>query len=124
MTTQHLRSNFGRWIVRTLHIQLQPAARPVDELWSDPAAYPSMQADPQTPPPPPTTTDEATPGGALADKATETYKWWNNLATLHPEDPFLVGAGKIGIRLIGILVLLAMSPLIILGLIVAFITVL
>ena len=72
----------------------------------------------------PTATEEATPGGALADKATETYKWWNNLATLHPEDPFLVGAGKIGIRLIGILVLLAMSPLIILGLIVAFITVL
>ena len=41
-----------------------------------------------------------------------------------PKILFLVGVGKIGIRLIGILVLLAMSPLIILGLIVAFITVL
>ncbi len=85
-----------------------------------------MQADPQDPqaPPPPTGPEEATPGGALADKAAETYKWWNNLATLHPEDPLWVGAGKIGIRLLGILVLLALSPLIILGLVVAFITVL
>lgn len=60
----------------------------------------------------------------LTDKAAETYKWWNNLATIHAEDPFLVGMGKLGIRLLGIVILLALSPLIILGLIVAFVTVL
>jgi hypothetical protein len=63
-------------------------------------------------------------GNKVADKAVETYKWWNNLATINAEDPFLVGAAKIGIRLLGIIVLLALSPLIILGLVVAFITVL
>lgn len=71
---------------------------------------------------PPETTSPA--GNALTEKAAETYKWWNNLATLHPEDPFLVGVGKIGIRLLGILILLALSPLIIAGLVIAFITVL
>lgn len=60
----------------------------------------------------------------LTDKAAETYKWWNNLATINAEDPFLVGMGKLGIRLLGIIVLLALSPLIVFGLIVAFITVL
>ena len=82
-----------------------------------------MQAAPDQPTPPPADSEAATPGGALAEKAAETYKWWNNLATLHPEDPFLVGAGKIGIRLLGILILLALSPLIIAGLVIAFIAV-
>lgn len=60
----------------------------------------------------------------LKGRAVETYQWWNNLATINAEDPFLVGMAKLGIRLLGIVVLLALSPLIILGLVVAFITVL
>ena len=83
---------------------------------------------PLTPPADPTQptdpTGETEAGKGLTDKAAETYEWWNNLATLHAEDPFLVGLGKIGIRVFGILVLLALSPLIVVGLMVAFITVL
>ena len=75
----------------------------------------------QSPAPAP---EDPKPTGGLADKATETYQWWDNLATINAEDPLLVGAAKIGIRLLGILILLALSPLIVLGLIVAFITVL
>ncbi|CAH0999141.1 hypothetical protein LEM8419_00438 [Neolewinella maritima] len=86
-----------------------------------------MQAPPEPSPPTPTEpggTEKTVPGNALTEKAAETYQWWNNLATLHPEDPFLVGVGKIGIRVLGILILLALSPLIIAGVVIAFITVL
>lgn len=82
----------------------------------------------QSPAPPPEpsaagpTKDTATE--ALSHKAAETYRWWNNLATIHPEDPLLVGVAKIGFRLLGILVLLALSPVILLGLIIAFFAVL
>ena len=57
----------------------------------------------------------------LSGKVKETYEWWNNLATIHPEDPFWVGGLKILARLVGILVLLVLSPLIIMGFIMAFI---
>ncbi|NJC28118.1 hypothetical protein [Neolewinella antarctica] len=56
----------------------------------------------------------------LTSKVKDTYEWWNNLATINAEDPFLVGAMKIGVRLIGILILLALSPLILLGLMLGF----
>ncbi len=63
------------------------------------------------------------PGEVLADRAKSAYKWWNNLSTINAEDPFWVGAAKILVRVIGILVLLAMSPLILLGLFFAFLAV-
>ena len=63
----------------------------------------------------------AAPPEQLADKVKETYQWWDNLATINAEDPFWVGALKIGARLIGILILLALSPLIILGFLMAFV---
>lgn len=59
-------------------------------------------------------------GEAIADKAKETYEWWNNLATINAEDPFLVGAVKILVRLVGILILLALSPFLIFSLLLAF----
>ncbi len=62
-------------------------------------------------------------GGQIADKMKETYRWWDNLATINAEDPLWLGVAKIGIRVVGILVLLALSPLIILGLALAFIAV-
>ena len=52
------------------------------------------------------------------DKALKTYKWWNNLSKLDAQDPIIISCFKIGLRLIGILFLIAISPLIILGLIV------
>lgn len=57
----------------------------------------------------------------LSSKVKETYEWWNNLATINAEDPFWVGALKILVRLVGILVLLALSPLILMGFLMAFI---
>ena len=74
-------------------------------------------ATPTTPPP------DADAATELADRTKAAYRWWDNLATLHPEDPFLVGAGKIGIRVLGILILIALSPLILLGFLFAFIAV-
>ncbi|THH40512.1 hypothetical protein [Neolewinella litorea] len=61
---------------------------------------------------------------ALTDRAAETYQWWDNLATINAEDPFLVGAVKIGVRLLGVVILLALSPVILLGIIIAFLAVL
>lgn len=58
-------------------------------------------------------------GEELAEKAQAAYRWWDNLATFHAEDPLWLGGIKILIRVVGILVLLAMSPLIILGLLLA-----
>ncbi len=87
------------------------------------APQPPATPEPPTPQPPPPP-ESSSASNALTEKAAETYQWWNNLATLHPEDPFLVGAGKIGIRLVGIIVLLALSPIILLGLIIAFFAVL
>lgn len=85
---------------------------------------PTRPTEPTEPTDPTNPVGETDATKGLTDKATETYEWWNNLATLHAEDPFLVGLGKIGIRVFGILVLLALSPLIVIGLMVAFITVL
>lgn len=61
------------------------------------------------------------PTEELADKVKGTYEWWNNLATINAEDPFWVGALKIGVRIIGILLLIALSPLILMGFMMAFI---
>lgn len=72
---------------------------------------------------PPTDPTPENPGDAIADKAKSAYQWWDDLATLKEDDSFLVGTAKILVRLVGILVLLAMSPLIIMGFIMAFIAV-
>jgi len=72
-----------------------------------------------TPPPPPPNK----PVEQISEKAQAAYRWWDDLARLNSEDPVLVMLGKLGIRVIGIIVLLAMSPLILLGLALAFIVV-
>lgn len=63
------------------------------------------------------------PAAPLGGKAKEAYDRWDNWATLNADDPFLVGVAKIGIRVVGILVLIALSPLILLGFLMAFIVV-
>lgn len=75
------------------------------------------------PQPTPANNNPENPGEALADRAKTAYKWWDNLATINAEDPLWVGASKILLRVVGILILLAMSPLILLGLFLAFIVV-
>lgn len=63
------------------------------------------------------------PGEALAESAKNAYRWWDNLATLNADDPLWLGSAKILLRVMGILILLAMSPLILLGLFFAFLAV-
>lgn len=57
----------------------------------------------------------------MLDKAATTLNWWNRAASINADDPFWVGVIKIGIRIIGILILLAISPFVIIGLILGFI---
>lgn len=55
----------------------------------------------------------------VLDKISKTIKWWNHAAAIHPEDKIIVIALKLGVRLTGIAVLVALSPFAILGLILA-----
>ena len=54
----------------------------------------------------------------MMDKAADSLNWWNKAATINEDDPIWVGFIKIVIRIIGILLLIAISPFVILGLIV------
>lgn len=63
-------------------------------------------------------------GDQLADKAKAAYQWWDHLATFHPEDPWWLGGLKLVFRAVGIIVLLILSPVILIGIFVAFMAVL
>jgi hypothetical protein len=52
-------------------------------------------------------------------KISKSIKWWNHAAAIHAEDNIMVIALKLSIRLLGITVLVALSPFAILGLILA-----
>lgn len=54
----------------------------------------------------------------MMDKAADRLNWWNRTATINEDDSIWVGFTKIVLRVIGILFLLAISPFVILGLIV------
>jgi len=56
----------------------------------------------------------------IMNKLLSVLKWWNDLATLNADDPFLLGVFKIAIRLVGIIILIIMSPFVLLALFVAF----
>lgn len=56
----------------------------------------------------------------ILDKLLSIFKWWNGLATLNADDPILLGFFKIFIRLVGIIILIIMSPFVLLALFVAF----
>lgn len=62
-----------------------------------------------------------TQSNVLLDKTTETFQWWNRLSTINAEDPIWLSFLKIGFRIIGILFLIAISPLVLLGILFAFI---
>ena len=55
----------------------------------------------------------------VLEKISKTIKWWNHAAAIHAEDKIIVIALKLGIRITGITVLVALSPFAILGLILA-----
>lgn len=72
------------------------------------------------------TPDSSEPGTpesptTIMGKTAATYQWWNNLSTINAQDPILVSILKIGFRVLGILILIAISPLVILGVLFAFI---
>jgi len=54
----------------------------------------------------------------MMDKAADSLNWWNKAATINEDDSIWVGFTKIVIRIVGILFLIAISPFVILGLIV------
>ncbi|MFT6319837.1 MAG: hypothetical protein ACJAT4_000754 [Granulosicoccus sp.] len=54
----------------------------------------------------------------IMDKAADKLNWWNRAATINEDDSMWVGFTKIVIRIIGILLLIAISPFVIIGLIV------
>lgn len=54
----------------------------------------------------------------IMDKAADKLNWWNRAATINEDDSMWVGFTKIVIRVIGILLLIAISPFVIIGLIV------
>ena len=54
----------------------------------------------------------------MMDKAADSLNWWNRAATINEDDSIWIGFTKIVIRIIGILFLIAISPFVILGLIV------
>jgi len=60
----------------------------------------------------------------VLDKSMEAFKWWNNLATLNKEDSIPMSMVKIGIRIVGVIVLIALSPIAIIAVMIAFLTVL
>ena len=62
-------------------------------------------------------------GDLMVNKATETFKWWNNLTTLNQEDSTRMSLLKIGFRIIGIVVMIAISPIAILAVFIAFLAV-
>ncbi|MEM6395287.1 MAG: hypothetical protein AAF741_03000 [Bacteroidota bacterium] len=58
---------------------------------------------------------------AVGDRIKKTYDWWDNIASWHPEDPWYLIGAKIGVRILGIAILIALSPLILLGFLMALI---
>jgi hypothetical protein len=63
---------------------------------------------------------QAKPGEEMAEKAQAAYRWWDDLARLNADDPVWLMLAKLSVRVVGILVLLALSPFILLGLLLAF----
>lgn len=55
----------------------------------------------------------------VLEKLSKIFKWWNHAAAIQAEDNILIIALKLSIRITGIVVLVALSPFAILGLILA-----
>jgi len=55
----------------------------------------------------------------VLEKISKMIQWWNHAAAIHAEDKIIIIALKLGIRLVGIVVLVTLSPFALLGLILA-----
>ena len=58
-------------------------------------------------------------GGNISDHAKDTYSKWKKLFSIKAEDTFWVKAGKIAGGILALLILVALSPLILVGLLFA-----
>ena len=54
--------------------------------------------------------------GYISDWARDTYKKWNNAFAIEPGDTFWLRAGKVTVRIVILLLSVALSPLILVGL--------
>lgn len=59
--------------------------------------------------------------GYISESARDIYKKWNTLFAIKPEDSAWLKAGKVIVRLVILLLLVALSPLIMVGLLFALI---
>ncbi|MCO6476603.1 MAG: hypothetical protein J5I94_08270 [Phaeodactylibacter sp.] len=64
------------------------------------------------------------PQGDALQTARQTYKAFDNFVTIREEDSTLAMAGKLLLRLLGIFIMILLSPFLIIGLLVAFAAVL
>ena len=65
----------------------------------------------------PTTTDK------MLDKAADTINWWTKISRINADDAIYIAFLKILMRIVGIILLLIISPFAIMGLIIGFLTV-
>lgn len=56
----------------------------------------------------------------MMDKAADTLTWWNKAASINADDKIWAVVLKVLIRIVGIVLLLILSPFVILGIMLAF----
>ena len=59
----------------------------------------------------------------MLDKAADTINWWTRISRINAEDAVHVVAMKVMMRIVGIILLIIISPFAIMGLIIGFLTV-
>ena len=65
----------------------------------------------------PSTTDK------MLDKAADTINWWTRISRINAEDAIYIVGLKVLMRIVGIILLIIISPFAIAGLIIGFLTV-
>ncbi|MCB0588865.1 MAG: hypothetical protein KDD06_26485 [Phaeodactylibacter sp.] len=68
--------------------------------------------------------NDSQPQGDALQGARETYKAFDHFVTIREDDSTLVMAGKLLLRLLGIFIMILLSPFLIIGLFIAFAAVL
>lgn len=76
--------------------------------------------EPSATPEPVQPTDDSAPA-TFMNKLTEWYQRFNLFSEIKEEDHWTVMTGKVFVRILGFIVILALSPILLLGLVIAFI---
>lgn len=63
---------------------------------------------------------DPTPQNKLVNEAKDSYRQFFHFVTVRAEDSFLVAAGKITLRILGIFIMVLLSPFLFIGLFMAF----